>query len=165
MVLQTLGYEGLSIEEFLAVLASRRVDTLIDVRELPLSRKCGFSKTSLAESLSALGIRYIHARSLGCPKAIRHEYRTTMDWARYSQQYRAHLAEQGEAIESLLTLARQGNCCLMCFEADAARCHRWFVAEEIAEESGGEVAVRHLRVSRGAAASESPVAAWDGSGR
>lgn len=159
MVLQTLGYEGLSIEEFLALLTSRRVDTLIDVRELPLSRKRGFSKAALASSLATLGIRYVHARALGCPKAIRHEYRRTKDWARYSQQYRAHLATQQEAMESLLTLAQQGNCCVMCFEADAARCHRWFVAGKIAEESGGDVAVRHLRVSPGPSAAALPVPA------
>lgn len=35
----TLGYEGLSIDAFIARLQAAQVKTIVDVRELPLSRK------------------------------------------------------------------------------------------------------------------------------
>ena len=40
----TFGYEGLSLKAFIARLKSARVETVIDVRANPLSRKPGFSK-------------------------------------------------------------------------------------------------------------------------
>lgn len=43
----TFGYEGLTIEAFIARLNEAGVRTIIDVRELPLSRKKGFSKGSV----------------------------------------------------------------------------------------------------------------------
>jgi len=39
MPLMTIGYEGVDIRAFIAGLKSHKVNTLIDVRELPLSRK------------------------------------------------------------------------------------------------------------------------------
>ena len=57
----TLGYEGLTIEAFIARLQSAQVKTVVDVRELPLSRKKGFSKSAFCAALSAHGIAYLHA--------------------------------------------------------------------------------------------------------
>ena len=42
--LLTIGYEGVKIEEFLDTLLEAEVTVLLDIRELPLSRKKGFSK-------------------------------------------------------------------------------------------------------------------------
>ena len=56
MALFTFGYEGLSIEDFVARLTLSGVREVFDVRELPLSRKRGFSKKSLAAALEAAGI-------------------------------------------------------------------------------------------------------------
>ena len=63
----TLGYEGLTIEAFIARLQAAQVKTVVDVRELPLSRKKGFSKSAFCAVLSAHGIAYLHAPALGCP--------------------------------------------------------------------------------------------------
>lgn len=54
----TLGYEGLTIEAFIARLQSEQVKTVVDVRELPLSRKKGFFKSAFCAALSAHGIAY-----------------------------------------------------------------------------------------------------------
>ncbi|MDP2877672.1 MAG: DUF488 domain-containing protein, partial [Holophaga sp.] len=51
----TFGYEGLTIEAFIARLKESGVRTIIDVRELPLSRKKGFSKKAFAEALHGNG--------------------------------------------------------------------------------------------------------------
>ena len=40
----TIGYEKSTIDDFVSRLADADIDVLVDVRELPLSRKRGFSK-------------------------------------------------------------------------------------------------------------------------
>jgi len=63
--LTTIGYEGVSVEAFIGTLARARVTLLLDVRELPSSRRKGFSKTPLSEALREVGIEYRHERALG----------------------------------------------------------------------------------------------------
>ena len=58
--LHTIGYEGSSIEDFLATLTHVGIDLLIDVRDVPISRKKGFSKNGLAQQLRAQGVDYLH---------------------------------------------------------------------------------------------------------
>jgi uncharacterized protein (DUF488 family) len=77
----TIGYEGLGLEDFVVRLRRAGVRIVIDVRELPLSRKRGFSKGALAEALATARIRYSHMRSLGCPKPIRDRHRANMSRA------------------------------------------------------------------------------------
>ena len=52
----TVGYEGRALDEMIAELVRAGVERLVDVRELPLSRRRGFSKTALGESLRGAGI-------------------------------------------------------------------------------------------------------------
>ncbi|MBS0231857.1 MAG: DUF488 domain-containing protein [Proteobacteria bacterium] len=66
--LYTIGYEGAVIEAFVLTLLDAGVDTLIDVRDLPLSRKKGYSNAILKETLGVNGIDYVHLRGLGDPK-------------------------------------------------------------------------------------------------
>jgi uncharacterized protein (DUF488 family) len=56
MKIYTIGYEATTMAEFLAALTRAGVERVIDVRALPLSRRPGFSKTSLAASLREAGI-------------------------------------------------------------------------------------------------------------
>ena len=51
----------------IATLRAAGVQTVLDVRDRPLSRRAGFSKKSLAASLEAAGIGYVHLRALGTP--------------------------------------------------------------------------------------------------
>ena len=51
MTVFIIGYEGLSIDSFLSLLAQHRIDTIVDVREYPVSRKLGFSKKGQARSI------------------------------------------------------------------------------------------------------------------
>src|SRR5689334_7703139 len=63
----TIGYEGRALDELIAVLAANQIDRVIDVRELPLSRRRGFSKTPLGTALVGAGIEYVHMREAGNP--------------------------------------------------------------------------------------------------
>ena len=75
MNIYTIGYEGLDLDGFLALLRKHGVETVVDIRELPLSRKPGFSKTVLGDTLNVSGKEYVHIPELGCPKPVRNTYR------------------------------------------------------------------------------------------
>jgi uncharacterized protein (DUF488 family) len=135
----TVHYEGLGLADFVEALNLHSVRSLVDVRELPLSRKRGFSKTPLRHVLTAAGISYRHTPNLGCPKPIRERYRVDGDWARYTEDFLIHLRTQGEAIRELVMLTRKTTTALMCFEADPSLCHRTFVARAVTAAGGPPV--------------------------
>ena len=64
----TIGYEGAPLGEVLGRLNDAGVELLIDVRAVAASRRAGFSKTILGNSLNEVGIGYLHLRDLGTPK-------------------------------------------------------------------------------------------------
>lgn len=65
MGVYTIGYEGKGLEGFIGELLGAEVDVLVDVRELPVSRKRGFSKSALSARVNDAGIEYLHFRSSG----------------------------------------------------------------------------------------------------
>ncbi len=135
----TIGYEGLSLDTFMALLAAHRIDTVIDIRELPLSRKPGFSKTALALASTAHGHKYVHIAKLGCPKPVRDQHRADNDWTRYTTGFLKHLSTQSPAIAEVSALAANKNCVLLCYEADFNFCHRSMVADAVQRQSGARV--------------------------
>jgi uncharacterized protein (DUF488 family) len=131
-VLHTIGYEGASLAAFLAALTEAGVTTLIDVRDAPISRRRGFSKNELRAAVEAMGIRYVHLRWLGNPKAGREAGRAG-DIESYHRIYFARL-ESPEAQDALAEAARialGGGACLMCYERDPSHCHRTLVARAL----------------------------------
>ena len=142
MTLCTFGYEGLELSEFIARLRAANVRAVVDVRELPLSRKRGFSKRAFAEALADAGIAYRHVPALGCPKPIRNRYREDNDWSHYAKAFSSYLSLQTEVVAALAKSARKTKECLVCFEADYAVCHRSIVARAVV--ACGGPAVVHL---------------------
>jgi uncharacterized protein (DUF488 family) len=142
----TFGYEGLGIDAFVERLRAERVDTVVDVRELPLSRKKGFSKTGFQNILASHGIGYVHLSALGCPKSVRNQYKLDGDWRTYTHGFLAHLERQGPVLQDLVQTAHASRACLVCFEADFSRCHRTFVARA-ARELGGPT-IMHLTATK-----------------
>ena len=137
--LYTFGYEGFDIDSFISRLQTVGVETIVDVRELPLSRKKGFSKTALGECLKRAGIGYFHAPALGCPKPIRNRYREDGDWQVYTRDFQAYLATQEATVQQLSKFARSSTVCLICFEADFNFCHRSYVARATMRAGGPQV--------------------------
>jgi len=142
--LYTIGYEGASLNEFLDALQAHHIGVVVDVRELPLSRKRGFSKTALQEALADRKIRYVHLRALGCPRDIRHQYREDKDWQRYTRLFLEYLGGQHEALVELAEIAETSPCALVCYEADAQHCHRSFVSEAVMSHSSALSGPVHL---------------------
>lgn len=135
----TFGYEGLDIASFVARVKSAGIKTIVDVRELPLSRKKGFSKSSFREALAAQDIAYVHIPALGCPKSIRDRYKLDGDWGAYSQSFMEYLATQEATVRELVKIARATTACLVCFEADNQMCHRTYVARSARKHGGPQV--------------------------
>ena len=143
MTIYTIGYEGIDIEKFLMLLREHGIDTVVDVRETPLSRKVGFSKKALANILNISGLEYVHMADLGCPKPIRDQYRTDGSWKRYTKGFLQYLNTQEDAISELSDLAESSSCALLCYEADYNFCHRSMVANAVMKHSGAKV--RHIQ--------------------
>ena len=142
--LMTIGYEALAPAEFFGILQRCRVGMIVDVRELPTSRRPGFSKTALSAAVQARGMAYEHVGELGSPRDVRHAYRADGDWASYTRRFKAYLETQTLALERLAGWMEENRCCLLCYEADFNFCHRSFVAERVAEMARGVVRIQHL---------------------
>jgi uncharacterized protein (DUF488 family) len=140
----TIGYEGVDVAAVVATLKAAQATTLLDVRELPLSRKPGFSKTPLSAALKAADLGYVHLRGLGNPKPNRHQ----KDRRLFETTFRAHLdsAAARRDLGEALSLAAHKSVCLLCFEGDPASCHRAIVAEVMARNLGSTI--EHLNPRR-----------------
>lgn len=139
MTVFTIGYEGLDIDAFMSLLADHDIETVVDIRELPLSRKPGFSKKALASVLNLSGLEYVHMVDLGCPKSVRDWYREDGNWKRYTEGFLKHLKTQEAAIVELSKLANSSNCALLCYEADFNFCHRSMVADAVSKQCGAVI--------------------------
>jgi uncharacterized protein (DUF488 family) len=137
--LATIGYEGATLEAFVHTLREAGTKLVLDVRELPSSRRKGFSKTALSKALEAEGIGYRHERALGTPREMRHRYREHGDRERYFAQFRKYLATH-EALLDQIAAGLTGSEALMCYERNPAECHRSIVAEALAARSGAAIA-------------------------
>lgn len=147
-VLSTIGYEGSSVEDFIATLRAAGIRTLIDVRELPISRRPGFAKSALSAALEATDIRYVHLKGLGDPREGREAARAH-EFEKFHRIYSRHL-ETAAAQNDLTKAARlseEGGVCLMCYERDYNTCHRLLVAKAIADKLPTQV--KHLGVRYG----------------
>ena len=139
----TIGYEKVGFAAFLTALQDAEVETLIDVRELPNSRRAGFSKNMLKANLSAAGIGYVHLKALGTPKAGRQASQRG-DMATFWPIVDAALErpEARLALEQAAALARASRACLMCLEHDWRVCHRAHVCELL--EDAYDIRAVHL---------------------
>jgi uncharacterized protein (DUF488 family) len=109
---------------------------LIDVRELPISRRRGYAKTALSEVLAAEGIEYVHMRALGNPKQFRDLYKSGHVQEGRAAYERHLLDERVDALRELVPLLEVRRSALMCVEHDAAVCHRAVIFEALRDELG-----------------------------
>jgi len=143
-VLFTIGYEGSDVKSFISRLEQSRIRRVVDVRDVPLSRKPGFSKTPLRAKLEREGIEYVHIRQLGSPKAIRNRLKEDADYASFFGSFSTYLDDQQMAIDEAYRNACEATCCLMCFERMPDKCHRSMVAEKIRLRDGNGLQVINI---------------------
>ena len=132
----TIGYEGRALDELIAILAANKIDRVIDIRELPLSRRRGFSKTPLGTALGGAGIEYMHMREAGNP------YRKLKDAIPRDEllaKYKTHIAGARDTVAHVAEQARGHRVALLCYEAEPAECHRSLLAPRVAKLLGATV--------------------------
>ena len=121
----TIGYEQATQDSVVGALQGAGVEVLADIRYLPLSRRPGFSKSSLRAAVEEAGIGYRHFKQLGTPAEGRTAARRG-DHAELARVYAGQL-ELPEALAQmaeLRALAEDRRVALLCYERDAAECHR-----------------------------------------
>jgi uncharacterized protein (DUF488 family) len=143
-ILVTIGYEGLKTDDFLEKLKENNVSILVDVRQNPISRKPGFSKSHLAAFLQQNNINYLHFQKLGTPRELRNRLKEDGDYDEFFEEYREYLMSQRGWLDYLKDLAGKTTCCLMCFEKDHQECHRQVISSALEEMSPESLEVVHI---------------------
>lgn len=140
----SIGYEQFpDVNVFAVRLAAAGVECLVDVRELPISRRRGYAKSALSQAMEAVGIEYQHRKGLGNPKAIRDLYKSG-DVEGGRSLYRRYLLEHVEQLRELQQVLEEKRCALMCLEHKQEVCHRDVIFAALEETQGLEIAVSAL---------------------
>jgi len=145
MILFTIGYEKLDQKQFMAHLSNHGVEVVADIRTLPVSRKKGFSKTALRETLNCKGIDYLNYQALGASKELRDELYQSGNYARFFQKYEKNILDKTDHLADILSFINRGrSVALLCFERNPQKCHRKVVAEEIRKLDDNGLKVEHI---------------------
>jgi uncharacterized protein (DUF488 family) len=130
----TVGHSTLPIERFIALLQTYGIERLVDIRTIPRSRhNPQFNDATLANSLTAQHVEYVHVRALG---GLRHARKDSLNtgWRnggfRGYADYMQTTAFQ-DTLEALIHMSRQIRVAMMCAEAVPWRCHRSLVADAL----------------------------------
>lgn len=128
----TIGYEQARQEAVVDALRAAGVKLLADIRYLPLSRRPGFSKSSLAAAVTEAGIAYRHFKQLGTPAEGRAAARRG-DHAELSRIYagQLQLPEAMAQMAELRAIAETHPVALLCYERTARECHRRLLVKEL----------------------------------
>jgi uncharacterized protein (DUF488 family) len=133
-VIYTIGHSTHPIEEFLDILHAYTIQSLVDVRTVPRSRKNPqFGIDLLPGELESVGISYLHMKSLG---GLRHAARDSSNtgWRNDSfRGYADYMATDSfrQGLSELEEMARRQRCVIMCAESVPWRCHRSLIADAL----------------------------------
>jgi uncharacterized protein (DUF488 family) len=131
--LYTIGHSTRSLDELVEALQAHAIQTLVDIRAFPMSRRLPqFNRESLEKSLPAAGIRYFWMKALGgYRKKIREEsphvglrnasFRNYADYM-LTTDFESAMAE-------LVALGEGSRTAYMCAERLHFRCHRMLVSD------------------------------------
>ncbi|MGA2142004.1 MAG: DUF488 domain-containing protein [Brevinematales bacterium] len=139
-LLFTIGYEGITFEGYINKLIQNNVRIICDVRNNPLSRKFGFSKSMLSSILPKIGINYIHIPELGIISSKRKNIENENDYKNLFDEYLKGLPKRKNFIEIVLGLYKKHiRLALTCFEKEPTHCHRYYLSHYIRNEYNIEV--------------------------
>ncbi len=130
----TVGHSTRSLDELVNLLRGWGVETLVDIRTIPRSRKNPqFNADILPAEVAKCGMRYVHRSALG---GLRGKKKTgpsrNLGWQVDAFRNFADYAQTEpfrRGLDELLALASQSTCAIMCAEAVWWRCHRRIVAD------------------------------------
>jgi uncharacterized protein (DUF488 family) len=140
----TIGHGTRPLDELVACLQAAGVQTLVDVRRFPGSRRNPqFGQDVLADGLQAAGIEYRHAVELG-GRLSGEPGEERFPCIRVAA-FRSYAARMGTAEwqEALSRALAEDAPCLMCAETAWQRCHRRLISELLVAR--GETVVHLIR--------------------
>lgn len=130
----TVGHSNLDLEVFIQILKSFNIQTLVDIRRYPGSRKFPhFNQEDLRVALLKEGIDYLHLESLGGRRKPKPDSINT-GW--HNDAFRGYAdymetEEFAKAINILKKVAAQKTTVIMCSEVLYWRCHRMLISDHL----------------------------------
>jgi uncharacterized protein (DUF488 family) len=132
-ILYTIGHSTRSIEELVEALQAHQIQTLVDIRAFPMSRRLPhFNRESLEKSLPTADLRYIWMKALGgYRKPVLEESPNgglrNASFRNYADYMLTPQFEQ--AMAELVGLAESSRTAYMCAERVYFQCHRMLVSD------------------------------------
>ena len=131
--LYTIGHSTRTLNELLSALEVRSIETLVDIRAFPVSRRLPhFNRESLERELRQRRIKYVWMAALGgYRKQIRKDSPHTALRNKSLRNYADYTLtpEFSRAINELVALAERSRTAYMCAERVYFRCHRMIVSD------------------------------------
>jgi uncharacterized protein (DUF488 family) len=133
----TIGHSNRSLETFVELLQEPRVERIVDVRKVPMSRtNPQFNRDALPDALAAYQISYEHIPALGGLRGKAQSLPTDINgfWENRSFHNYADYALSEPFHAGLRRLVEEGHerrCAIMCSEAVWWRCHRRLIADNL----------------------------------
>jgi len=115
----TIGYGGRDVEDFVTLLQTHKIATVVDVRSRPHGWNPAYHKDNLANTLDSVGIGYVWSQALGGYE--------------FTDKTRLKLALKR-------ALLQKAPVCLMCAEEDHHKCHRYTLLAPLVIEMGHPLA-------------------------
>jgi uncharacterized protein (DUF488 family) len=145
LILYTIGHGNRSLGEFLSLLETAGIKTLVDVRAQPGSTRFPhFSSETLRKSLEARGIVYHWAgRQLGGRREPRPGSRHTAIESDSLRAFADHMETEAfeKGIAGLMRIAGTSRTAILCAEKLPEHCHRGLIADYLTLRG---IPVRHL---------------------
>jgi uncharacterized protein (DUF488 family) len=131
--LYTIGHSTRTFDELVSALKAHGIETLVDIRAFPMSRRLPyFNREALESSLPQHGIRYLWMKALGgYRKATRkdspHSALRNASFRNYADY--TLTPEFEHAAAELIQIAEASRTACMCAERVYFRCHRMIVSD------------------------------------
>jgi uncharacterized protein (DUF488 family) len=129
----TIGHSTREFAEFAALLQAHTIETVVDVRRFPGSRRFPqFGQDVLRASLNEIGIQYQWFEKLGGRRSTKNLSLVNGGWqvkAFHAYADYIQTEEFQQALSELETLAQGSRTAYMCAEALWVRCHRRLISD------------------------------------
>ena len=131
--IHTIGHSTRELEELIRVLKAHEINTLVDIRSFPMSRRLPhFNRENLEQELPRQAIDYVWLRELGGRR--KRQIKNSPNIALRNDSFRNYadymLTPQFVAgIDKLLHLSQMGAVAIMCAERVYFHCHRMLVSD------------------------------------
>lgn len=131
--LHTIGHSTRTLEELIEALRAHSIETLVDIRAFPMSRRLPhFNRESLEKALPEKGIRYVWMKNLGGRR--KKSLAESPNVALRNDSFRNYAdymltPEFDDAMSDLIKLGERSRTAYMCAERVYFQCHRMLVSD------------------------------------